>query len=151
MIFTAETFGFDAVLPEGLRSTGSKLFFGIVLLSKGISLDSMTLLMILWIIDGEIPKFFVILHWKMLFLRCCIVYPCRLSQSFAPSLLLKGSATQCYRDALLFLYPATDTWYWLVAKLASLTVRCSTRCFQSFIAIVETCCWHQIQSDCVFM
>lgn len=38
-------------------------------------------LLILWIIDGKIPKFLVIVGTKMLFLNCWTVYPLYFSQS----------------------------------------------------------------------
>ena len=48
---------FDAVPPEGSKVTGIQGWFSALPLHAVISPDSLNLLMILWTVDDEIPKF----------------------------------------------------------------------------------------------
>lgn len=45
---------FKAVLPEGVKDMGIQCWF--LALNTDISLDSLNLLVILWVVDDKIPK-----------------------------------------------------------------------------------------------
>ena len=55
--FTTLMSVFDAVPPEGSKVTGIQVGFRPCRLHAVISPDSLNLLMILWTVDDEIPKF----------------------------------------------------------------------------------------------
>lgn len=64
---------------------------------KAISLDYFKRLCT---VENEIPKVFAILHWGTLFLHCCTICPCSLSQSGEPHLTF--TTAWLYLSAMLF-------------------------------------------------
>ena len=68
-----------------------------------ISPDSLYLLMILWTVDGEIPRFFAIVRWETLFLNCWTISARSFSLNGDPLPIM--ACEQLSLSWMLFLYP----------------------------------------------
>ena len=105
------------------------------------ALNSLNLLMILWIVDGEIPKFLEIVPWEMLFLSCWTICPCSFSQSGEPHPILACERLSLSRMPLsypiMILSPVTNepVYLWNVPNRSFWSVR---QLSQSFVAPVPT-------------
>lgn len=93
------------------------------------SLDSLKLLFISWIIDGDIYKFIAIVQWEMLFFNCCPWSDPRLILAYE-CLSRKPLST-----SIVILPPVTS----------SLSVLDSNRCFLSMTQL-SVFCWHNQQN-----
>ena len=88
-----------------------------------ISPDSLYLLMILWTVDGEIPRFFAIVRWETLFLNCWTI-SCSLIKPFTYGMFQTGVFLEHSWTFPVFFYLCPN--------------------------FFGTCCWHQIQNLYIF-
>ena len=87
----------QSILGPDQRSWAFSVGFRPCCLCAEISPDSLNLLMILWTIYDEIPKFLAIVHWETLFLNCSTKFSHTVVHKavyLAPSLLMNDWAFQ---------------------------------------------------------
>ena len=141
---------FNAVLPEGSKVIGIQCWFSALLLCAEISPGSLNLLMILCTVDDEIPKFFLIVCWEMLFLNCKTICSCSYLQSGEPCPIL--ACEQLRLTGMLLLYPIMAL---SCIQLTCSPVECSKQVFfkhsSTFLVFCchcpsyfGMCCRHQI-------
>ena len=96
--------GFWCSAAWGIEGHGhSRLVFGLAAYMQWISPDSLNLLMILWTVDDEIPKFLAMVRWGTLFLTCLTIFSPQLSTKWWTSRHL------CLWMTEQFIYPTHGT------------------------------------------
>lgn len=118
--------------------------------------DSVNLLIMLWTVDDEIPKFPAIERWETLFLNCWTIFLCSRSQSRDPRLIFACEQLSLLR--MLHLNPImTLTCFQLIRS----PVECSKQMFfehsSTFsvfccpcLSFFEMCCRHPFQNEQIF-
>lgn len=96
------------------------LDFSLVSFCTEISSNSLNLLVVLYVVDNEIARFFSAVLHPEIFWNCCSIYQCSLSQRREPLPIFITERLSLYR--MLFLYPVMLQ---TCCQKPKLIVRCS--------------------------